>query len=786
MAKTVEKKRGTTERQGSRFGEIVGILIILLAILLTLALISYKPSDPSLQTVTGQSPSNFVGQFGSYLAAGLLDAVGYGAYFLPLICLFFSYFFFTDRKWEMKLNQAFGYVAFLISFCAFLHLFRNSPAYVDAGGVLGALIGDVLSDLFGKVGAYLVILALFLISLVITFNLRFTTAGQAVGAKVAHWATTGWEWIQAQVGKRKEKPEAKPETSEPVIHGSGAKNPVSKPKPKPKPEPEPETDFPVTPEPTPLPKATVRDISGKVKVAAPAQRPEPAAQIEFVGFTGNYQYPPVDLLEDHTITNQAPERETLVDQSRILEGKLSSFKIEGKVVEVHPGPVITMFEFEPAPGIKVAQVANRDDDLAMALRAESIRIVAPIPGKGAIGIEIPNRNREIVSLRELVQSEKFQKFKGHLPVVFGKDISGRAVVADLARMPHLLVAGTTGSGKSVFVNSLICSLLYRCSPAELRMLMVDPKMLELADYADIPHLLHPVVTDPRKAAAILRWAVGEMEERYRNMAEMGVRNIENYNAKVVKINEGKAKRPTSSILDGDSQTDPEPLIELPFVLVVIDEFADLMMVAAKEVEENVTRLAQMARAAGIHLVLATQRPSVDVITGVIKANFPARISFKVSSKIDSRTILDQGGADSLLGAGDMLFSPPTSSKIARIHGPFITENEIQDIVEFLKQSGGPQYDQRIIEAGEKSGNENGIDGMDEPDDEEEELVERAWEIIRSERKASISYIQRRMKIGYNKAARIIEVLERRGFIAPSDGTSRPRQILIPDENGMEP
>ena len=770
-AKQINDADQTTKRS-----EIAGILIILAALLLMLALLSYNTADPSLNTISSKNPSNFIGKFGSYLAEALFVGVGYGAYVLPLILVYFSFFYFTGRRWEIKLSQMIGYVVFMASLCAFLRLFFTQLSTIESGGIVGMLLGDFVIALFGKIGAFLVLITLFLISLVVTIDLRFSRLGVWLRNRLAAAWTALTEALEARTA-----PGAKPKLKKngnPVIHTQQPARPT--PIERTPSAPEPEVKKKSEPIITQTKPAAISE--GKVKVRAQVERAEPAAKIQYEGYTGDYTYPDIDLLKDHTIGNIKVDRESLVEQSHVLEDKLSSFKIEGTVVEVHPGPVVTMFEFEPAAGVKVAQVANREDDLAMALRAESIRIVAPIPGKGAVGIEVPNIHRQIVSLRELIASECFQEFKGKLPVVLGKDISGRVRIGDMAKMPHLLVAGTTGSGKSVFINSLICSLLYRCSPAYLRMLLVDPKMLELSDYADIPHLLHPVVTDPRKAAVILNWAVGEMEDRYRKMAQMGVRNIENYNNKVDKILEGKIKAPSG--MEELLEVDDEPLAKLPYILTIIDEFSDLMIVASKQVEESITRLAQMARAAGIHLLIATQRPSVDVITGVIKANFPARISFKVSSKIDSRTILDQTGASNLLGSGDMLYMPPTSSKIERIHSPLITETEIQRIVGSVRDSGSPQYDERIVKAGQHADDPGALPGDmfgNGSGDDEDELVERAWEIIRNERKASISYVQRRMKIGYNKAARIIEVLERRGFISASDGTSRPRSILAPSD-----
>ena len=453
--------------------------------------------------------------------------------------------------------------------------------------------------------------------------------------------------------------------------------------------------------------------------------------------------------------------------SRLLEEKLLDFKVQGKVVAVAPGPVVTMYEFKPAPGVKISKVANLSDDLALNLRARSVRIVAPIPGKDVIGIEIPSPKRETVFLRELLASPMYLEAKSHLAVALGKDILGMPVVEDLSRMPHLLIAGATGSGKSVFINTLVLSLLYRAVPDQVRLLMVDPKRIELSPYNHIPHLLYPVISDPDQATAGLRWAVQEMERRYELLAATGVRHITSYNQRLQE--QGITER-LSVVLDPD---DPESLKPLPFVVIIIDELADLMMVSSKEVETQITRLAQKARAAGIHLVVATQRPSVDVITGLIKANFPARISFQVSQKVDSRTILDQQGAEHLLGKGDMLFMPPGASAITRLHGALVTDDEIEQVVEFLRSQGRPKYDERIVQS------EDGDDAMDILEEEADVLYPQAVEVVMQSGQASISYVQRRLRVGYNRAARMIERMEREGIVGPSDG-SKSREVLIRD------
>jgi len=475
----------------------------------------------------------------------------------------------------------------------------------------------------------------------------------------------------------------------------------------------------------------------------------------------DYQLPPLTLLVDRsTSTRKLSEREILVN-SEILERKLLDFGVSGEVTEVHPGPVITMYEFKPAPGVKVSKIANLADDLAMALRAISIRIVAPIPGKGAVGIELPNVERDGVFLRQVIASDVWDTRKQQLPIALGKDIFGNPVVSDLARMPHLLVAGATGSGKSVCINSIIASILFRARPNEVKLLMVDPKMLELLVYEGIPHLITPVVTDPKKAAVALNWAVKEMERRYTLLSAYGVRNLPGFNRMVAKMErEGTLPEP--------AEGEP-PLAPLPYMVVIIDELADLMMVASRDVEVSIARLAQMARAAGIHLVVATQRPSVDVLTGVIKANFPARIAFQVSSKTDSRTIIDANGAEALLGLGDMLFLPPGVGKVQRVHGTFLSDDEIKELASFVRKQQPAEYDLTVTVA-------------DQDDDdsavvkERDEVYDEAVAFALEQGKISVSLVQRKLRIGYNRAARVVEQMERDGIVGPADG-AKPREVI---------
>ncbi|RMF78262.1 MAG: DNA translocase FtsK [Nitrospirae bacterium] len=493
----------------------------------------------------------------------------------------------------------------------------------------------------------------------------------------------------------------------------------------------------------------------------PEPEPQPAQDVLPLAGGDDYQLPPLTLLEEGKGAGRRLTEREILANSEILERKLLDFGVSGEVTEVHPGPVITMYEFKPAPGIKVSKIANLADDLAMALRAVSIRIVAPIPGKGAVGIEVPNAEREGVYLRQVLASDAWDTRRYQLPIALGKDIFGNPVVSDLARMPHLLVAGATGSGKSVCINSIIASLLFRARPDEVKLLMVDPKMLELLVYEGIPHLITPVVTDPKKAAVALNWAVKEMERRYTLLSAYGVRNLPSFNRMVAKMErEGTLPEP--------AEGEP-PLRPLPYMVVIIDELADLMLVASRDVEVAIARLAQMARAAGIHLVVATQRPSVDVLTGVIKANFPARIAFQVSSKTDSRTIIDANGAEALLGMGDMLFLPPGVGKVQRVHGTFLSDAEIKALADFVRSQQRAEYDLTVTVA---EAEEEG--GGGEP--ERDEVYEAAVAFAREQGRISVSLVQRKFRIGYNRAARVVEQMERDGIVGPADG-AKPREVI---------
>ena len=502
------------------------------------------------------------------------------------------------------------------------------------------------------------------------------------------------------------------------------------------------------------------EIPIKVPAAKAAKKVTPDdGEEDFAPMPGQpakeYKLPPLSLLDSPAEKDITIDHEALRNDAEILVRKLADFGVQGVVVEISPGPIITRFEFEPAPGIKLQRIINLQDDLALAMKAMSVRI-APIPGKSVVGIELPNKKRKTVYFKDIVAQGEFIESASRVTIGMGKDIAGTPIISDLARMPHLLVAGTTGSGKSIFVNTIICSILFKSTPAEVRFLMVDPKRIELSLYEGIPHLLHPVVVDPKKAAIALRWAVEEMERRYKRIAEKGTRNIVQYNKKL-------EEEADEGIEHGEGHE------KMPYIVIIIDELADLMMVAARDVESYIARLAQMARAAGMHLLVATQRPSVDIITGLIKANFPSRISFQVSSKVDSRTIIDTMGAEKLLGMGDMLFMPPGTSRVQRIHGAHITEKEIKRITDYVKKQAKPFYDESILAVKEE-------DAENQVEEEYDEFYDAAVQIVTETRQASISMLQRRMRVGYNRAARMIERMEREGVVGPSDGI-KPREVL---------
>ncbi|TYO97507.1 DNA translocase FtsK [Geothermobacter ehrlichii] len=740
--------------------EIAGIFWLAFGVFTLLSLVSFSNADPSFNNnLHPETIRNFGGVVGAHLADLFFQVLGLPSFLVPLACFLFAWRLLKFRDIKVRLYKIGAFILLLVTLdglvalhASRVHLFGETIS--QAGGALGRILADPLRGYLNYAGAFILLLALFLASFMLVARFSMVLFLEGLAERVGSALN---QRRDARAARRKEKALKKGirVDREPVI---------------------------VQPEPAALPAPATRIAPRRKRRKEP---PPDQESFDFLEPSGTYHFPSLNLLDHDGDEAPSVDRETLMMNARLLEKKLRDFGVEGEVSEVKPGPVVTMYEFAPAPGVKVNKIAGLADDLAMALQALSIRIVAPIPGRGVVGIEIPNKERETVYLKEIFQSPEFQKSSGRLPLALGKDIFGHTVVSDLAKMPHLLVAGSTGSGKSVSINTMILSLLYRSSPTDVRLIMVDPKMLELSIYEGIPHLLLPVVTDPKKASLALAWAVREMERRYKLMADKGVRNIDGYNKKIAREEKEKEELKKKGIIQVDAAPEPtdpdtpvpEPEEELehghlPYIVVIVDELADLMMVAGREIEESVARLAQMARAAGIHLILATQRPSVDVITGLIKANFPTRISFRVFSRTDSRTILDSMGAESLLGMGDMLFLPPSSGVLQRVHGAFVSELEVQRVVDFLKKQGDPEYDSSILQPPPG----DGAAGND--DDEYDEKWDEALAIIAETRQASISMLQRRLRLGYNRAARMIEKMEREGIVGPSDGTSRPREVFI--------
>ncbi len=732
--------------------EIWGVLICLTALLIALSLLSYDPHDRSLNTPSGTiDTSNWGGFLGAYLADLLLQGLGIAAYLTPVFLCLIAFQMFRSKDTGITYAKAIGGVILVLSTAVILCLVIESENARDAGGILGGFLKEtVLVPLFGRISAVLIsVFALLLSLMLLTQNSLLDILNGFKKQLVAIRRS----WMPAAISRFRQ---LKEKTEK--LKGENTKKE--------------RRDY--VPPPIVVKEEHKEDLTKRTP-KKPVTVPE---QFKLPDMGEGYKLPPLDLLDLPAGGNLKLDTETLHANSLILQKKLADFGVEGEVVAVRPGPVITMYEFKPAPGVKVRRIVTLADDLAMALRAVSVRILAPIPGESVVGIEIPNPRREIVFLREVIESEAYQQVDSKLTLALGKDIGGSPFATDLARMPHLLVAGATGTGKSVSLNAMILSILFKSTPQEVQFIMVDPKMLELTVYEDIPHLLVPVVVDPKKAAAALFWAMDEMDRRYRLMRDKGARNIDNYNRLLEKETAGKRgvletlqvePNDARSELGGDLDKQP-PLVHerLARVVIIIDELADLMISVGRDIEEYITRLAQKARAAGIHLILATQRPSVDVITGLIKANFPARISFQVTSRVDSRTILDSIGAEKLLGDGDLLFLPPGTARLTRVHGAFVSDQEVRKVVKFIKQQAQPRYRPEVFEV------KRDIEAA-AADEEYDEMYDQAVAIVIETQQASISMIQRRLRVGYNRAARMIEQMEREGVIGPPDG-AKPREV----------
>ena len=708
-----------------RVQEIWGVTAAMASLLVAVSLLSHTSADPSFFSSSHSPVQNLAGRVGANLSEALFQAIGAAAYLLPVFGAIAAWNGLVVKQALWRWSGAGGSLLLGVAVATLAELYLPEGD-IYGGGWLGHVISSALLTAFAPVGTFIVVTTAGLLAVVILLPLSL----RDIGFSARDLAVDLWGRMVSRVVVRRARTRRK--------HTA------------------------------PVPRQAEAPPAPPRIVAAPELAHVPGRQetLSFMRGSGAYQLPPLTLLTDPVSQTKRLGKDELVMSSRLLEKKLFDFDVEGSVTEVHPGPVVTMYEIELVPGTKVSKVFNLADDLALAMKAPSVRIVSPLPGKSSLGIEIPNQVRESVTLKEILSTPEFLDAPSKLPLALGKDIFGQPVVADLATMPHLLVAGATGSGKSVALNTMILSLLFSSNPRDLRFLMIDPKMLELSAYDAIPHLLAPVITQPKDAAGALTKVVAEMQRRYRLLAEAGVRNIEGYNKQV---DSGAGDAAPNTTGDGEGAS-PQGRSPLPYIVVVIDELADLMVVAAREVEDSIMRLAQMARAAGIHLILATQRPSVDVLTGVIKANFPARISFQVSSKTDSRTILDANGAEQLLGRGDMLYLVPGTGRLTRIHGAYVSEEEIVATNAFIKKQEPPRYELSLeVDASEAGG---GID-----DGERDALYEKAIQLVATTGQASASFIQRRLRVGYPRAARMIEMMEEDQIVGPASG-GKPREVLV--------
>lgn len=814
-----EKPRIITPHQ-SRRNEIVAILLLAFGLLLLLCLVSaaFYPNDPSWNSAGQAQTQNWTGAIGANVAAALFQSIGLAAYLLPVLLLAAAWRRFRTRSIRAPFYRVLGLGILVLASAALLSISNVRPVFdssVQPGGLVGTVISRGLASGLNTVGATILLVAIAATGLLLATNFSFVTFYERllaifsnrfgfVGALPERFRA--WRLARREQARARKETKAALKAEQLALKESRDLSPAERVAEFMK-EPEKatvisqtsvvRTDAPTYEEslsvgmaeppraaaaavgtatvvesrsgrrsifpnakPAPDEEAEVEEmVKGasvlRTKVEAPPAGKLPFDQSRRVNYS-DYTMPPLEFLNEAPPHSEQADAELLSLATRLAE-KCKEFNVTGQIKHICPGPVVTTYEFKPDPGVKYSRVVSLVDDLCLALKAESIRIDR-MPGKPHVGIEVPNPRRETIFLREVIESRAFRESASKLTIALGKTIDGLNYVADLAKMPHLLIAGTTGAGKSVGVNALIVSILYRARPDEVKFILIDPKRLELGLYEDIPHLATPIITDPKLAARSLKWAVSEMEKRYRDLAGWGVRNIDGYNTEIMRRN-----------LVKEYDESGEPWKPLPFIVIIIDELADLMMTSGREVEESITRLAQMARAVGIHLVLATQRPSVDVITGLIKANFPSRISFRVSSKVDSRTIIDTNGAEHLLGRGDMLFLPPGTSRLIRVHGAYIDETEIGRIVNHIKAQGPPSYDETITQSEEEAlGLETG--------GEHDELFEEALRICVEMKRASTSVLQRRLRIGYGRAAAILDIMEREGFIGQADG-SRPRPVL---------
>lgn len=742
-----------------RLAEAVFLVLLVVAVYLMLALLSHSGNDPGWsQSASASRVSNIGGPFGAWISDVFLLLFGHMAYAAPVLLAVGSARVLQEKSAPATLMEwgirSGGLLLVIFAGCILFHM-QGGGTLAQSGGVLGSMLGQPMVGALGHTGTILLNFAFFLAGVTLFTGLSWLVVIEKLGHFVMHgakesarWTARAHDWAAGRRARAERVVVRKKDTQK-------RKNRV-----------EPKIEKRVEPEINP------RDEFKTAQQTLFKNLPEGGV-------------PPLELLDEPAERQVGYSEETLKAMSRQVELKLSDFGVEVEVVEVHPGPVITRFELQPAPGVKGAQISNLATDLARGLSVVAVRVVDVIPGKSVIGLEIPNENREMVTLREILASEVYQKSNSPLTLGLGKSISGSPMVGDVGKMPHLLVAGTTGSGKSVALNAMILSLLYKATPDEVRLIMVDPKMLELSVYEGIGHLLTPVVTDMKEAANALRWCVAEMERRYSLMSALGVRNLAGYNRKVKEAKDkgSPLKHPGIDPEHLPPGTEVPTLEPMPYIVVVVDEFADMMMIVGKKIEQLIARLAQKARASGIHLILATQRPSVDVITGLIKANIPTRIAFQVSAKVDSRTILDRGGAEQLLGHGDMLYLPPGSGLTERIHGAFVDDEEVHKVVEWLRKQGEPDYLEEVLAETQSTadGQSIGLTGLPEPGEtgsSDDELYDRAVAYVLESRRASISSVQRHLRVGYNRAARLIEEMEQQGVVSPPEHNGQ-REVLAP-------
>jgi len=742
------------------------ILSCALALFLLLALFTYHRMDLTHAVLAGaKHTANSGGRVGAWVADLFFNLFGYVAYLLPSMLIYWGWLGFKGRYESGEPDYYFialrslGFILMLIAACGLASLKGTTLALTYGyGGILGAMVAKGLVSLFNFVGAILFLLASFLVSMTLATGISWLNVIDNTG----RMTLMVFAFLRAKISGLIEAIYLRY-----VAHEDNKKSEVM----------EVEEDKPPKVDLKKIGKRNLLRIEPEIQreeIAKPVVKKRPPVQLP-LGELNSGPLPPLSLLDPpEKPTGKGYSNEELEHLSREVELRLEDFGIEVQVVAVHPGPVVTRFEMQLAAGIKASRITGLAKDLARSLSAISVRIVEIIPGKSVVGLELPNKNREIVRLSEVLVSQQYEQARSPLALALGKDIAGHPVVVDLAKMPHLLVAGTTGSGKSVGMNAMLLSFLYKATPDQVRMIMIDPKMLELSIYEGIPHLLAPVVTDMKEAANALRWCVAEMDRRYKLMAALGVRNLAGYNHMVEEA-EKKGKVLHDPLWRSEYGDEPAVLQALPYIVVLVDEFADMIMVVGKKVEELIARIAQKARAAGIHLILATQRPSVDVITGLIKANIPTRIAFQVSSRIDSRTILDQQGAEQLLGYGDMLYLAPGTGVPVRVHGAFVADHEVHAVVNDLKQRGAPDYVMSIIESND--GAEGGTDGEGDQSAEKDPLYDQAVQIVIETRRASISNLQRRLKIGYNRAANLVEAMEAAGLVSPMESNGN-REVLV--------